>query len=80
VPELRFAYRAAHRYHRRLVILSLLYLVLRRVFALRSSASGETSKDVEIAVLHHHLKVLRRQVARPSFSPIDRAFLAAASR
>jgi len=44
------------------------------------TATREGSKDVEIAVLRYQVKVLRRQVARPSFRPIDRVFLAAASR
>lgn len=60
---------------------SILYLLLRRLFAVfMRSRPSEASKDVEIAVLRHQLKVLRRQVARPSFRPIDRAFLAAAAR
>ena len=41
------------------------------------SCFSEAAKDVEIAVLRHQLAVLRRQVARPRFRPIDRAFLAA---
>jgi putative transposase len=64
------------------VIKSLLYLLLRVLVGLvaGSSPSREALKEVEIAVLRHQLKVLRRQVARPSFRPLDRAFLAAASR
>jgi transposase InsO family protein len=63
------------------VVLSILYALLRKLFGLfAGTATREASKDVEIAVLRHQVKVLRRQVARPSFRPIDRVFLAAASR
>jgi putative transposase len=34
------------------------------------------AKDVEIAVLRHQLLVLRRQVARPRYTPTDRLVLA----
>jgi putative transposase len=61
------------------VVLSILYLVLRRLLG-PTPDSGDTAKDVEIAVLRHQLRVLRRQVGHPSFQPIDRAFLAAAAR
>jgi hypothetical protein len=37
-------------------------------------------KDLEILVLRHQLKVLRRRTGRPKLRPFDRAFLAAASR
>ncbi len=37
-------------------------------------------KYVEIAVLRHHLAVLRRPVARPWYSPIGRAVLATLAR
>jgi hypothetical protein len=66
-----------HLYHRPLVILSLLYLLLRRLMGAWSEGS---STEVEVVVLRHQLKVLRRQAGRPSFRPVDRAFLAAASR
>lgn len=81
MPELRFASRSGHLYDRKPVVLSILYALLRSLFGLfASTATREGSKDVEIAVLRHQVKVLRRQVARPSFRPIDRVFLAAASR
>jgi transposase InsO family protein len=64
------------------VILSLVYLLLRGLVGLVAgpSPSREAAKEVEIAVLRHQVKVLRRLVARPSFRPLDRTFLAAASR
>jgi hypothetical protein len=44
------------------------------------SLRSEEFKELEIVVLRHELAVVRRQVARPSVQPADRAFLAAASR
>jgi transposase len=61
------------------VILSILYLLLRGLVRL-VPGSDEASKDVEIAVLRHQLRVLRRQAGRPSLRPFDRALLAAAAR
>jgi len=81
MPELRFASRSGRLYDRGPVVLSILYALLRSLFGLfAGTATREASKDVEIAVLRHQVKVLRLQVARPSFRPIDRVFLAAASR
>jgi putative transposase len=40
---------------------------------------SEHAKDVEIAVLRHQLRLLRRQVKRPEFHPADRALLAVLS-
>jgi hypothetical protein len=37
---------------------------------------SEHAKDVEIAVLLHHLEVLRCQIKRPELRPADRAVLA----
>jgi hypothetical protein len=41
--------------------------------------SQRARQDVEIAVLRHQLRVLRRQVKRPEFHPADRALLAVLS-
>jgi hypothetical protein len=41
---------------------------------------GDAAKDLEILVLRHQLRVLRRQTARPRLEPADRALLAAISR
>ena len=61
------------------MVLSILYLLLRRLLRL-TAGSENAAKDVEIAVLRHQLRVLRRQVGRPRFRPADRAFLATAAR
>ncbi len=60
-----------------LFLLSLIAHVLTRLLA-RSGDEG--SKDIEILVLRHQLKVLRRQVGRPRLRPVDRALLATAAR
>jgi putative transposase len=63
------------------VFLSLVYVALRFVLQLLLlSLRSEEFKELEIAVLRHELAIVRRQVARPSVQPADRAFLAAASR
>ena len=63
------------------MLFALLYLVLRRLFGLAGgSAAMNPSRDVEILVLRHQLKVLRRQAGRPRLRRLDRVFLAAASR
>ena len=63
------------------MLFALLYLVVRRVFGLAGgSRSDDLSKDVEILVLRHQLKVLRRQAGRPRLRRLDRVVLAAASR
>ncbi len=63
------------------MLVSLLYLVVCRLFALLVLlARGDRSKELEILVLRHELAILRRQAGRPRFEPRDRLMLAALSR
>ena len=55
-------------------------MVLRRLLGLAGLGPGPDAKDIEIAVLRHRLAVLRRQVARPRYTPADRLILAALAR
>jgi putative transposase len=61
------------------VLLSILYLLLRSLLRLLARRD-EQARELEIFVLRHQLQVLRRQIARPSFTRADRLLLAAASR
>src|SRR3990170_6711092 len=61
-------------------MLFLLSLIARAVARLVASSADEGSKDIEILVLRHQLKVLRRQIGRPRLRPVDRALLAVAAR
>jgi putative transposase len=63
------------------VLLSLCYLLLRRVLplALWRWRSNDV-KALEVVVLRHELAILRRQTKRPAMTAVDRLFLAAASR
>src|SRR5664280_371249 len=65
-------------------MLSLLYLVARALvgFLVGGGQQGrdDGSKDLEILVLRHQLRVLQRTVGRPKLRVIDRILLAAASR
>ena len=61
--------------------LSFLYWAVRRLLELLALRFGsDQSKEIEILVLRHQLRVLRREVARPRLEPADRALLAAFSR
>ena len=63
------------------LLFSLCHLVLRQVFQLLAlRVRSNDFKDLEILILRHELAMLRRQRARPAFTPIDRVFLTAASR
>ncbi len=58
----------------------MLYALLRRLLGRRARSKRGQTLEIEVAVLRHQLKVLGRQVGRPTFRPFDRAFLAAAAR
>jgi transposase InsO family protein len=60
------------------MLLSLLYLILRRLIG--RGQRPEDERDIELLVLRHQVKVLRRQVKRPALRRSDRLLLAAASR
>src|SRR5665647_11478 len=64
-------------------MLSLLYLVVRALvgFLVGGGQQGrdDGSKDLEILVLRHQLRVLQRTAGRPKLRVIDRILLAAAS-
>jgi putative transposase len=58
---------------------SILYVLIRALLRLLPHFN-QNSNDLEIVVLRHQLKILRRQVARLDLRPADRLFLAALSR
>jgi putative transposase len=55
-------------------------VIVRRVLGLVGLGPAPDAKDLEIAVLRHHLIVLRRQVARPRYTPQNRLVLAILAR
>jgi putative transposase len=62
------------------MLLSFVYLVLVSLLKLLIGSRRPTQvKDIELIVLRHQLRVLRRQVERPSLRSSDPAFLAATS-
>jgi len=61
--------------------LSFLYIAFIRVLELLRLRGGDTTDlAIEVVILRHEVAVLRRQVARPTLRPADRALLAALSR
>ena len=58
------------------VVRTLGFLILRRLIGVVGCGPTTDAKEVEIAVLRHQLAVLRRQVARPRYTPGDRMVLA----
>jgi transposase len=63
------------------VVLSFLYWMLRRLLELLVlRMRSQQTKEIEILVLRHQLRVLERQVACPQLHASDRALLAAFSR
>jgi hypothetical protein len=61
------------------MLFSLLYMVLRAVLRL-APAGDQRDREVEILVLRHQVKVLKRKAGRPKLRRRDRLFLAAAAR
>jgi putative transposase len=61
-----------------LMLLSLMVRALARVLA--SGRTGSGSKDLEILVLRHQVRVLRRKAGRLKLTSLDRVLLAAVSR
>ncbi len=60
---------------------ALVYLLLRRVLLLIAGSSDELmDTEVELVVLRHQLKVLKRQVGKPRLRRRNRLFLAAIAR
>src|SRR4051794_29763748 len=63
-----------------MVIRTVAFVVVRRVLGLVGVGAASDAKDIEIAVLRHQLMVVRRQVARPRYTPQDRLGLAMLAR
>src|SRR3954470_21926017 len=63
-----------------MVARTLAFMVVRRVLGLVGLGPAPYARDVEIAVLRHQLMVVRRQVARPRYTPHDRIVLAMLGR
>jgi putative transposase len=61
---------------RRMLLLSILYQLVRGLLGLTVVlARRDLGKDAELLVLRHENSVLRRQVARVHYTPVDRVWL-----
>src|ERR671917_1368911 len=66
---------------RRMLLLSILYQLVRWLLGLTAVlVRRDLSKDAELLVLRHENTVLRRQISRVRYRPVDRVWLAALSR
>src|SRR5437899_12912030 len=61
-----------------LFLLSLIVRALARLLV--GGRRDDGAQDLEILVLRHQLRVLRRKAGRPKLKPLDRMLLAATSR
>jgi hypothetical protein len=66
---------------RRMLLLSILYQLVRWLLGLTTVlVRRDLSKDAELLVLRHENTVLRRQISRVRYRPVDRAWLTALSQ
>ena len=63
-----------------LFLLSLVVRVFARLLSLRVGGHDDGTKDLEILVLRHQLRVLQRTSGQPRLRAIDRVLLSVASR
>jgi hypothetical protein len=62
------------------VVRTVALMIVRRVLSVLGCGPTPDANEVEIAVLRHQVAVLRRQVARPRYTPADRILLASLAR
>jgi hypothetical protein len=62
------------------VVRTVALMIVRRVLGVLRGGLTPDANEIEIAVLRHQLAVLRRQVARPRYTPADRLLLATLAR
>ena len=63
------------------MVISVVYLLVRCLLGCLAVLSrGQVSKDAELLVLRHENAVLRCQVGRVRYQPVDQLWLAALSR